>query len=379
MSLSVKIISLILLALTILLSAFGLISISDEREVLREMLDKQGRAIVHTVSTFSLEPLLVEDYPVLESVLNAIGQQTPGIISIEVSHRGRTVARYWRGDQKEGRAFRTDILFPEMDISHQPRLGEAILILSESDNKAIISKRVNEVRLFTAVVFIVLASVLALILRISILRRLELLTGFAAQITSGRSKGLQTTSEPLSRWLEEAKVHVPGRFLGADEITRLGSSLVSMSKAVEEKELQLLAYGQNLEAEVQTRTRELALAKDKAESSDRAKSIFLANMSHEIRTPLNGIVGFSKLLSRTSLNHEQQEYIQTIHHSANNLRMIIDDILDYSKIEAGHLEIEPRPFDLHEVIDATVTLLAPQAYGKGLQLIHGVASDVPVM
>ncbi len=107
------------------------------------------------------------------------------------------------------------------------------------------------------------------------------------------------------------------------------------------------------------------------------KSEFLANMSHEIRTPLNGVLGFINLLSKTCLDARQDDYIQTIQKSANSLLGIINDILDFSKIEAGKLTLEQAAFDLRECIEEALTLLAPSAHEKNIEVVLLIYQDVP--
>lgn len=123
---------------------------------------------------------------------------------------------------------------------------------------------------------------------------------------------------------------------------------------------------------------ELDMARKEALKASQIKSEFLANMSHEIRTPLNGILGFTKLLEKSSLSPRQQDYLSTIHKSADSLLAIINDILDFSKIEAGKLSLEHTPLNLHDLIEEVQTLLAPMAQERGLEQAAIIYSDVPV-
>ena len=162
-----------------------------------------------------------------------------------------------------------------------------------------------------------------------------------------------------------------------DELGLLSKTMNEMALQINEKNKALLDAHTLLEKRVVDRTRELLLAKDKAEAANRAKSNFLANMSHEIRTPMNGVIGMTQLALLTSPPPEQREYLELIEKSSYRLLHVVNDILDFSKIEADKLELAVERFDLRDTIATTIREFSFSAKEKGLALDWSVADEIP--
>lgn len=123
--------------------------------------------------------------------------------------------------------------------------------------------------------------------------------------------------------------------------------------------------------------RAAAQDRDRAEAASEAKSRFLATVSHEIRTPLSGMIGLADLLAGTALTREQQSYVAAVKTSGMALTTLIDDILDFARIESGRLDLAPEPFDLTALVEGVVELMAPRAQDRGLEIAAFIESDVP--
>lgn len=132
-----------------------------------------------------------------------------------------------------------------------------------------------------------------------------------------------------------------------------------------------------LQKRIQELEGEVILAKRDSEDATRKKTMFLANMSHEIRTPMNSIIGIYGILKETNLSVEQEEFLEIINIASQNLLIIINDILDLSKIEAGELTLERKPYSLHDEVQRVIKLLSLKARGKGIDLSSRIDLTIP--
>ena len=158
---------------------------------------------------------------------------------------------------------------------------------------------------------------------------------------------------------------------------RMTQALLTNRKHLNDRIQQATQQLGEANTDLETKNRELVFARDEAQNANRIKSEFLANMSHEIRTPINGIKGFIGLMGETDLNSRQTRYADIILKSTNDLTSIINEILDFSKLESGKLQIHEADFDLYEVIEQARDILFINVISKNIDLILIIYSDTP--
>jgi signal transduction histidine kinase/CheY-like chemotaxis protein/HPt (histidine-containing phosphotransfer) domain-containing protein len=339
-------------AVTYLVDSQGLLVASSVEEELSLLVNNKFQRLSPLQSQ---DPLVRESFTQLSAQYRDTLRRDPGLLRLDTASGWRQ----WLGMGS------SRLIALQRPFGQKYQLNwQLIVVAPESDfTKQVIQAR--KVALLALAGLISLGGVLAFLVARGLSGQFQLLNASATAVGAGQVPGVQQKTgfrevHHLSKVLHDS-----------------ARSLHASTREIHEKNEQLREAALMLEERVRQRTAELAASREEALAAVKAKAGFLAVMSHEIRTPLNGVVGMSHLLRETPLTSGQQEMLGVLEVSSEQLLSVVDDILDFSRIESGKLALENNAFDLRAAIRQAHDILMLRAQEKGLHLSLHIAADVP--
>lgn len=326
-------------------------SSGEDRVLLREQLDAQGRSLARSAAQACLEPLIVRDYPVLQSYARLLADRADGVVSVEVHRKDGTVVASFAdaidGAQARSRAatYRAEITAD--DHGELGPIGWVEVELSSDRFEKAFTERTRKRAWQGLGAVTVLSALVFLIVRRMVSDPLRRLEGAARRI----GRGDLEREVPVDR---------------TDELGQLARALETMRRELRE------SYGA-----IRQRNHELEIARDDARSAERAKTEFLSNMSHEIRTPLTAIIGFAERLAESEFEPESGVAVEAIRANGRRLLDMLEDVLDLASLESGKATVVPVSTDPAELFAGCLERFRSRAVGKGLELRVVVEPSVP--
>jgi two-component system, sensor histidine kinase and response regulator len=319
----------------------------------------QTQALITALS--SSAALAFEDEEAAKSTLMALaGDEAILAADIVRADGSRFIEHVFADSEPDAIRERPDVMQASADIMLEGKIGSVHLFAAKSELRVLLA------RSLTVLGFAALASLFVALLAAARLQR----------IISDPILDLADTADTVSK-TRDYTVRVEAK--SEDEVGKLVVAFNDMLAQTDAQGAELRAYQAELEHKVEVRTEELALALKDAQAAAQAKADFLANMSHEIRTPMNGVIGMLDLMEAEGLDQQRRSMLETARNSAESLLGIINDVLDFSKIDAGKLTLEEIDVELLPLAEEVSTLFSRQAYSKGVEVTCLVESSVPTL
>ncbi len=346
------------------------LTIYSHYRLLEGKLVSHGVMMTETTALFCAQPLAANDRSALRQSIDRLVDKDPQILRAVVTDRAGKVLADSEG-AREGLMI-SELLSPPLSTSVRKNTGsdaDALVFVTAS----IVVDDVPVGSLRTELPLSIVRQEAKANIRTMLWAGLIVLAGG----TLAAAWLAKAISRPISNLIRSANELAQGNFAvhkvdgGTEEIATLYEAFDSMALELSEAYQKLQGYSESLEHQVEERTAELLIAKDEAERANKAKSVFLANISHELRTPLHGIISYSNFGFK-KVRHAQtaklEKYFREIHESAQNLKVLLDDLLDLSKLGAGKMTYNFQPHDLASVLKAERSKIIAATSEKSIDL-----------